>query len=249
MRLEGKVSLITGGARGIGAAIATLFAQEGSSVSIGDVLEAQGEKRVEELRRLGRMATFRTLDVTKEEDWQGAVKAIINEFGRLDILVNNAGIGTRMGLDKVSQEEWERTMDVNAKGGYLGIKHCAPNMIQTGGGSIVNISSISAMIGGHTSMAYRASKGALRSLTKAMALRYAPYQIRVNSIHPGDVVTPLNQEYLADPARLEERIRMVPLGRLGTPEDVAYLALYLASDQAGYVTGIEVIIDGGRTAG
>ena len=249
MRLEGKVSLITGGARGIGAAIATLFAQEGSSVSIGDVLEAQGAKRVEGLRRLGRMATFRTLDVTKEEDWQAAVKAIINEFGRLDILVNNAGIGTRMGLEKVSQEEWERTMDVNAKGGYLGIKHCAPSMIQTGGGSIVNISSISAMIGGHTSMAYRASKGALRALTKAMALRYAPYQIRVNSIHPGDVVTPLNQEYLADPARLEERIRMVPLGRLGTPEDVAYLALYLASDQAGYVTGIEVIIDGGRTAG
>ena len=198
---------------------------------------------------MGRMATFRTLDVTKEEDWQTAVKAIINEFGRLDILVNNAGLGTRLGLEKVTQEEWERTMDVNAKGGYLGIKHCVPSMIQTGGGSIVNISSISAMIGGHTSMAYRSSKGALRALTKAMALRYAPYQIRVNSIHPGDVVTPLNQEYLADPARLEERIRMVPLGRLGTPEDVAYLALYLASDQAGYVTGVEVIIDGGRTAG
>ena len=243
------MSLITGGARGIGAAIATLFAQEGSSISIGDVLEAQGEKKAEGLRRLGRLATFRTLDVTKEEDWQGAVEAIINEFGRLDILVNNAGIGTRMGLEKVSQEEWEKTMDVNAKGSYLGIKNCVPSMIQTGGGSIVNISSIAAMVGGHTSMAYRASKGALRALTKAMALRYAPYQIRVNSIHPGDVVTPLNQEYLADPARLEERIRMVPLGRLGTPEDVAYLALYLASDQAGYVTGIEVIIDGGRTAG
>ena len=139
-------------------------------------------------------------------------------------------------------------MDVNAKGAYLGIKHCAPRMIQAGGGSIVNVSSIAAMVGGRTSVAYRASKGALRTLTKAMALRYASYQIRVNSIHPGDVVTPLNQDYLADPGRLAERIAMVPLGRLGTPEDVAYLALYLASDQASYITGIEVILDGGRTA-
>ena len=149
MRLKGKAALVTGGARGIGAAIARLFAQEGAKVSIGDVLEAQGYKRAEDLRRLGRTVTFHPLDVTKEEAWQRAVETTVNEFGGLDILVNNAGIGTRTGLEEVSREEWERTMDVNAKGPYLGIKHCAPMMIQTGGGSIVNVSSIAAMVGGN----------------------------------------------------------------------------------------------------
>ena len=242
------MALITGGARGIGEAIAQVFAEEGARVAIGDILETEGCRTAEAIRNLWGRAIFVPLNVVDEEPWQRAVGATIGEFGKLDILVNNAGIGMRAGLEEVTLGQWERTMDVNARGPYLGIKHCAPKMIQGGGGSIVNISSIAAIVGGDASAAYRASKGALRMLTKAMALRYAPYRVRVNSIHPGDVVTPLSQAYLADPCRLAERIDLVPLGRLGRPVDVAYLALYLASDEASYITGSEVTIDGGRTA-
>ncbi len=242
------MALVTGGARGIGAAIAEVFAQEGAKVAIGDILTMEGEATAKAIGRSGGEAIFLHLDVTDEESWKRGVKAVVAELGGLDILVNNAGIGMRAGLEEVSREEWQSTLDVNSKGPYLGTKHAAPEMAQRGGGSIVNISSIAAMVGGDASVAYRASKGALRSLTKAMAIRYASQGIRVNSIHPGDVITPMSEPYLADSRRLRERIALVPLGRLGRPRDIAYLALYLASDEASYVTGIEIVIDGGRTA-
>jgi NAD(P)-dependent dehydrogenase (short-subunit alcohol dehydrogenase family) len=247
-RLAGKVALVTGGARGIGAAICEAFVTEGARVMMGDVLEEEGQELVKAIESRGGEAIFARLDVAVERDWERITSLVMSTFGRLDILVNNAGIGSRKPLEETTLEDWQRTMDVNAMGAYLGIKHCAPFMAKGGGGSIINISSVAAMIGGGASMDYRASKGAVRALTKAMALRYTRQNIRVNSIHPGDVVTPMNRAYLADPARLNSRLSLIPLGRLGAPEDIANLALYLASDESSYMTGAEIVIDGGRTA-
>ncbi len=248
MRLEGKVALVTGGARGIGAAISSAFAREGAKVVVGDLLTGEGEATVEAIERQGGEAIFLPLDVTDEGSWERAVSATVARFGGLDVLVNNAGIGMRATLEEVTLEQWRRTMDVNAKGPYLGMKLSVPVMAARGGGSIINMSSIAAMVGGEASAAYRASKGALWALTKAMAVRCASQGIRVNSIHPGDVVTPLSQPFLDQPGRMEERAAMVPLGRLGQPKDIADLALYLASDESSYVTGSEIVIDGGRIA-
>jgi NAD(P)-dependent dehydrogenase (short-subunit alcohol dehydrogenase family) len=239
------VALVTGGARGIGSAICQAFAREGAKVMIGDVLEKEGRETAE---AIGIQAMFIKLDVSLEGDWERVVTDVVGAYGRLDILVNNAGVGSRAPLEEITLEEWNKTMNVNAMGAYLGTKHCAAVMANNGGGSIINVSSVAAMVGGGASVDYRASKGAVRSLTKAMALRYARQNIRVNSIHPGDVLTPMNRDYLADPARLNSRLVLVPLGRLGTPEDIANLALYLASEESSYVTGAEIIIDGGRTA-
>ena len=163
-------------------------------------------------------------------------------------MVNNAGIASRRGLQEGSVDDWITTFDVNAKGAYLGIKYAVQLMEKVGKGSIVNISSISALIGGGGSVDYRASKGAMRLLTKSMALILASQNIRVNGIYPGDIITPLNEEYLKDQNVLNDRISLVPLGRLGTKEDVAQLAIFLASDEASYITGAEMVVDGGRTA-
>jgi NAD(P)-dependent dehydrogenase (short-subunit alcohol dehydrogenase family) len=249
MRLHGKSALISGGARGMGAVEARLFAKEGAKVTIGDVLEDEGRKLEAEINATGGEALFVRLDVTREADWHKAIEATVNRFGKLDVLVNNAGISGRGRVEDTAVEEWDRVMDVNAKGVFLGTKVAIPAMRQGGGGSIINISSQLGLVGtDHSSPQYQASKGAVRLLTKATAIQYAKEGIRANSVHPGPIVTPMTAAARADPERYRLMLSRVPLGCYGQPEDVAYGVLYLASDEARWVTGSELVIDGGWTA-
>jgi NAD(P)-dependent dehydrogenase (short-subunit alcohol dehydrogenase family) len=249
MRLEGKIALISGGARGMGAIEAQLFAKEGAKVIIGDVLEDEGRKLAAEITATGGEALFVRLDVTREADWQKAVEAIVQRFGKLEVLVNNAGISGRGRVEDTAVEEWDRVMEVNAKGVFLGTKSAIPAMRRAGGGSIINISSQLGLVGtDHSSPQYQASKGAVRLLTKATAMQYAREGIRANSVHPGPIVTPMTEAARADPERYQLMLSRIPLGCYGQPEDVAYGVLYLASDESRWVTGSELVIDGGWTA-
>ena len=249
MRLEGKIALISGGARGMGAVEAHLFAKEGAKIIIGDVLEDEGRKLEAEINATGGEALFVRLDVTSEADWQKAVEAAVNRFGKLDVLVNNAGISGRGRVEDTAVEEWDRVMAVNAKGVFLGTKVAIPAMRRAGGGSIINISSQLGLVGtDHSSPQYQASKGAVRLLTKATAIQYAKEGIRANSVHPGPIVTPMTEAARADPERYQLMLSRIPLGCYGQPEDVAYGVLYLASDESRWVTGSELVIDGGWTA-
>jgi NAD(P)-dependent dehydrogenase (short-subunit alcohol dehydrogenase family) len=249
MRLQGKVALISGGARGMGAVEARLFAKEGAKVTIGDVLEDEGRKLEAEINATGGEALFVRLDVTREADWQQAVAATVGRFGKLDVLVNNAGISGRGRVEDTPLEEWSRVMEVNATGVFLGSKLAIPAMRQSGGGSIINISSQLGLVGtDHSSPQYQASKGAVRLLTKATAVQYAGEGIRANSVHPGPIVTPMTEAARADPERYKLMLSRIPLGCYGQPEDVAYGVLYLASDESRWVTGSELVIDGGWTA-
>ena len=248
-RLDGKVAIISGGARGQGAAETKLFAREGARVVFGDVLDDQGKKVEAEVRELGGEATYVHLDVTREADWQAVVKATLARYGHLNILVNNAGILIRKSIEETTVEDWDRIMAVNAKGVFLGTKHAIAPMRRSGGGSIINISSTAGLVGSlDGSASYTATKGAVRLLTKSTAIQYAKDGIRCNSVHPGPIDTPMIQDTLNDPVRLERRMRRLPLGRVGTPEDIAYGVLYLASDESSFVTGTELVIDGGTTA-
>ena len=248
-RLENKVAIISGGARGQGAEEARLFVREGAKVCFGDILDEEGMKLEAEIRELGGEATFAHLDVTEEEDWRKLVELTERKYGRLDILVNNAGIFIPpRGIENTPVEEWEKLMDVNATGVFLGTKHAIPAMRRSGGGSIVNTSSTAGLVAVGRSAPYAASKGAVRLFTKATAIQHAKDNIRCNSVHPGLINTPFAQALLDDPERLQERLSRMPLGRLGQPEDVAYGVLFLASDEASYVTGSELVIDGGATA-
>ena len=244
-RLDGKVALISGGARGQGATEAKLFAQEGARVVFGDVLDDAGKRVEEDIRQAGGEATYIHLDVTQESDWQQAVTTAVSTYGKLDILVNNAGILRRESIEETSKELWDTVLAVNATGVFLGTKHAIPAMRQAGGGSIVNISSVSGMIA-LGAPAYNASKGAVRVFTKVTAIQHAKDNIRCNSIHPGPIDTPMTQT--TDTARRDKIISDVPLGRYGTSEDIAYGVLYLASDEARFMTGAELVIDGGYTA-
>ena len=248
MRLEGKVALISGGARGIGEAIARLFAREGACVTIGDILEDEGQRVAREIDDAGGRALFVRLDVTVEEDWRRAVQATVERFGQLNVLVNNAGIYRKELVDETSVEAWDEVMGVNAKGVFLGSKHAIPEMKKAGGGSIVNMSSGAGLVGNPDGAAYGASKGAVRILTKATAAQYGKYGIRANSIHPGPIETAMLRPQLLDPGARESSLEAIPLGRIGTPQEIAYGALYLASDESSYVTGVELPIDGGRVA-
>ena len=249
MRLEGKVALISGGALGMGAAEARLFAREGARVVIGDVLEAEGRAVEADVRAKGGEAVFTRLDVTSEADWQRAVDLALRRFGMLNVLINNAGIGGASRLEDTSVEVWDRVMEVNAKGVFLGSKAVIPAMRQAGGGSIVNISSQLGIVGmADSSPQYQASKGAVRLLTKLTALQYAKERIRANSVHPGPILTPMTEKRRADPAIYERMVSRIPLGRYGEPDEVAYGVLYLASDESSFVTGSELVIDGGWTA-
>ena len=248
MRLENKVALISGGARGMGAVEAKLFSVEGAKVVIGDVLEEEGRRTEAEINEAGGECLFVPLDVTSESAWQAAVEAAVRRFGKLDILVNNAGIYRTERVEEVSGELWDQVMGINAKGVFLGTKHAIPEMRNAGGGSIINISSVAGLVGNHISAAYSASKGAVRRFTKSPAIQYASDGIRANSVHPGTIVTPMTEGFLADSTMRQDRMDRTPLKRLGRPEDVAYGALYLASDEASFVTGSELVIDGGRTA-
>jgi NAD(P)-dependent dehydrogenase (short-subunit alcohol dehydrogenase family) len=249
MRLAGKVALISGAARGMGAEEGRLFAKEGAKVVLGDVLEAEGKAVAEEIRAAGGEATFVRLDVTREADWEVAAATAERLHGRLDVLVNNAGIGGGGRIEDTTLEQWERTMAVNATGVFLGTRAVIAAMRRAGGGSIVNISSQLGLVGtDNSSPQYQASKGAVRLLTKATAIQYAPEGIRANSVHPGPIVTPMTERRRADPEQRRLMVSRIPLGRYGEPREVALGVLYLASDEASFVTGSELVIDGGWTA-
>ena len=248
MRLEGKVALISGGARGIGAATARLMAGEGASVVIADVLEKEGMETEAKISEAGGEVLFVRLDVTSEADWNAAVTATVTKYGKLDILVNNAGISSRTGVEETTVESWDQVMDINAKGVFLGTKAAIPEMRKAGGGSIINISSIYGIVGSGGSASYHASKGAVRIFTKAAAVQYAREGIRVNSVHPGFVDSPMTEAHHGVPEIRKARTGQTPLGRLGVPEDIAPGILYLASDQSSFVTGSELVIDGGMIA-
>jgi 3alpha(or 20beta)-hydroxysteroid dehydrogenase len=248
-RLDGKVVLISGGARGQGATEARMLAQEGARVVFGDILDEEGKGVEAQIRELGGEATYVHLDVTREADWQVAVDTAVNRYGKLDVLVNNAGILIRKVIEETTVEDWDRIMAVNAKGVFLGTKTAIPAMRQAGGGSIVNISSTAGLVSSLSgSASYTATKGAVRLFTKATAIHYAKDGIRCNSVHPGPIETDMIQDTLNDPARMAERMSRLPLGRVGKPEEVAYGVLYLASDESSFVTGAELVIDGGTTA-
>ena len=248
MRLEGKVALITGAAHGMGAEEARLFAREGAKVVIADIREDDARKVEAEISEAGGESMVIMLDVSQEDQWQTSVAAIVARFGRLDILVNNAGISGSGERDSGSTEAWDRLMDINAKGVFLGMKYAVPEMRETGGGSILNISSISGFVGQESvHPGYNASKGAVRLVTKAAAVRHAKEGIRVNSVHPGMMPPMLTSFQRGDSAR-EALVDAIPMGREGEPEEVANAVLFLASDEASYITGTELIVDGGFTA-
>ena len=249
MRLENKAALISGGARGIGAAITKIFAREGAKLVIGDILEEEGRKTAAEAIAAGGECFFVRLDVTSEADWAKAAEEVTSRFGKLDILVNNAGISARGNVEETSEAEWTRTMDINVKGAFLGTKQAIPMMRAVGGGSIINISSgagIAPQPG--TSGAYAASKGAVRIFTKSTAIQYARENIRCNSVHPGPIETDMLLATRPDAGLLDTMMGRVPLGRFGKAEEIANGVLYLATDESSFVTGSELVIDGGRTA-
>src|SRR5262249_25353753 len=249
MRLAGKVALISGGARGMGADEGRLFAQEGAKVVLGDVLEGEGKAAEEAIRAAGGEATFVRLDVTSEADWEAAVATAERLHGRLDILVNNAGIGGGRRIADTTPDEGERTMAGNATGVFPGTPAVNARTARARGGSIVNISSQLGLVGtDNSSPHYQASKGAVRLLTKATAIQYAAEGIRANSVHPGPIVTPMTERRRADPEQSRLMVSRIPLGRYGQPREVALGVLYLASDEASFVTGSELVIDGGWTA-
>jgi len=249
MRLENKVALISGGARGMGAAEAILFANEGAKVVIGDVLEDEGRQTEALINESGGECLFVQLDVASEASWQDAVATTSARFGKLDILVNNAGIFPVVNIEDTSEELWDRVMAINAKGVFLGTKHAIPEMRNAGGGSIVNISSIAGLIGSRTAAAYGASKGAVRIFTKSTAIQYAAEGIRANSVHPGIIETPMTTpNILLGQEQRDTQIIRTPLGRIGSAGDVASGVLFLASDESSFMTGSELVIDGGLTA-
>jgi NAD(P)-dependent dehydrogenase (short-subunit alcohol dehydrogenase family) len=249
MRLEGKVALITGGASGMGRSEAEIFAREGAKVVVGDILQSEGSEVVRDIEKAGGQARFVKLDVTSEADWQAAIAAAVSTFGKLNVLVNNAGISGTFDPDLMSVKAWDTLMNINAKGVFLGMKYGIPAMQAAGGGAIVNISSISGIVGQDVvHMAYNASKGAVRIMTKAAAVQNARHGIRVNSVHPGMLPPMRTSKATADPAIRAKMIAPVPMKREGRVEEVAYAVLFLASDEASYITGTELVVDGGYTA-
>ena len=233
----------------MGAAVARLFAHEGARAVLGDVLEDEGRAVAAEITAKGGEAAFVRLDVTSETDWARAVALAVERFGALHVLVNNAGVSAASRVEDTTPAEWDRVMDVNAKGVFLGTRAAIPAMRTAGGGSIVNISSQLGLVGTDiTSPQYSASKGAVRLLTKVTALQYAKEGIRANSVHPGPIVTPMTEKRRADRATSELMRSRIPMGRFGEADEVAYGVLYLASDEASFVTGSELVIDGGWTA-
>ena len=248
MRVAGKVALISGGSGGIGAATAKLLAKEGAAVVIADLLEKEGRLVETSIIKSGGQGLFINLDVTNEDSWNSAVDAAVSNFGKLDILVNNAGVSHRAGVEDTSSDSWDKVFDVNVKGVFLGTKAVIPAMRSAGGGSIINISSIYGLVGSVTSTAYHASKGAVRIFNKSTAIQYASENIRANSVHPGFVDSPMTRAHHDNPNIHQERVSKMPLGRMGQPEDIAAGILYLASDESSFVTGAELVIDGGMTA-
>jgi cyclopentanol dehydrogenase len=225
------------------------MAKEGAKVIFGDILDEAGRKVEAEIRAGGGEATYVHLNVTSEADWQAAVAAAEKTYGKLNVLVNNAGILIRSNIEETTEDDFDRIMAVNVKGVFLGTKHAIPAMRRAGGGSIINISSVAGLVGspGDTA-AYSATKGAVRLFTKSTAVQHAKDQIRCNSVHPGPIDTDMIKDVLENKEAWEQRLRRLPMQRVGKPEDIAYGVIYLASDESSFVTGSELVIDGGTTA-
>lgn len=253
-RVEGKVAVVTGGAFGIGKACAKRLAQEGAKVAIGDIKTEEGEKVAQEIKDSGGEAKFWKMDTSDEESVKSSLDEIEQEFGKIDIMVNNAGIsGVNKPTHEVEESEWDEVMGVNVKGVFFGTKHVVPKMKKAGGGSIINLSSIYGSVGAGDLPPYHASKGAIVIMSKNDAIFYAKDNIRVNSVHPGFIWTPLvenlakNSEIGVDEFKKSLDSKH-PLGHTGEPDDIAYGVVYLASDESKFVTGSELMIDGGYTA-
>jgi 3alpha(or 20beta)-hydroxysteroid dehydrogenase len=247
-RLAGKVALISGGARGLGASEAIAFAREGAAVVIGDILDDLGAGVVKDIKTQGGRAVYVHLDVTDERQWNDAVALAEKRFGKLDVLVNSAGVNQKPATtDQLTLEEWNRVIGVNLTGTFLGAKAAIPAMKRAGGGSIVNTSSVVGLVASRSS-AYGASKGGVRLLSKSIAKQHAKDNIRCNSFHPGLTLTPFLNEYYPTDADITARTREVPLGRAASPEEMALGVVYLASDESAFMTGSEFVIDGGVTA-
>lgn len=251
MRLKDKVALVTGAASGMGAATARLFAREGArGVVVADLLEKEGRAVVAEIEKAGGKASFVSLDVTNEDQWKAAVDKTVATYGGLDVLVNNAGISGSGEQDLYDTDAWHRLMGINATGVFLGMKHGIAAMKKAGRrGSVINLSSISGIVGqGYIHVGYNASKGAVRLITKAGAAQHGKDGIRVNSVHPGLMPPMRTSGRTADPVMREKTLKGVPMRRAGEVDEVAYAILFLASDEASYVTGAELVVDGGWTA-
>ncbi len=248
-RLQDKATIITGGSSGIGAATAQLFASEGAQVYLCDIQDEKGNLVCEEIIKEGGKATYLHLDVSSENEWTKTLTKVVDLNGRVDVLVNNAGIGGGLNnIEDYSVDQWDKTMAVNATGVFLGTKCVATVMRKTGGGSIINISSVYGLVGVNRGASYSASKGAVRIFTKAASVQYSADNIRVNSVHPGFIDTPQAATLLRNKEVRDHLIDLTPVGRIGTVDDVKYGILYLASDESAYMTGSEFVIDGGITA-
>lgn len=248
MRLKKKTALISGAASGMGESTARVFAREGAKLMLTDVLGKEGEAVAASIRAAGGEAVFLQHDVTQEADWQKVVGAMLERYGKLDIVVNNAGISGGL-PDKLDVAAFDRLMAVNARGTFLGMKYAIEHMQNSGGGAIVNISSISGIVGqDFVHMGYNGAKGAIRTMTKSAAVQFGPAGIRVNSVHPGIMPPMRTSQTSADPAIRARVIEGVPLRRVGRIEEVAYAVLFLASDEASYITGAELVVDGGLIA-
>jgi NAD(P)-dependent dehydrogenase (short-subunit alcohol dehydrogenase family) len=248
MRLKDKVAIVTGAGWGMGASTAELFAAEGACVMVTDILDAEGTDVAARINDSGGQARFLTLDVTNDTGWASVVGETISTFGQIDILVNNAGVSGSH-PDLLNTQTWDEQMDVNARGVFLGMQAVIPQMQKAGAGSIVNISSISGIVGqSFEHMGYNAAKGAVRMASKAAAVQFAPDGIRVNSVHPGLMPAMRTSKMTADPKVREKMLSAVPFGRVGRVEEVAYANLFLASDESSYITGIELPVDGGFLA-
>jgi NAD(P)-dependent dehydrogenase (short-subunit alcohol dehydrogenase family) len=250
-RLDGKVALITGAGSGMGRIASALFAAEGARMAITDVNDEAGHRAAKEIESAGGEALFVHADVSREADARKMVRAAVEGFGRLDVLYNNAGVmlGDDGSVEATDESVWDRTLAINVKGVAFGCKFGIPAMIASGGGSIINVASFVAWMGAATSQtAYSASKGAVLSMTREIAVEYARRGIRCNALCPGPIDTPLLAELLADPARRRRRFVHIPMGRLGRAEEPAKAALFLASDDSSYMTGASLVVDGGITA-
>ncbi|GIP37383.1 2,5-dichloro-2,5-cyclohexadiene-1,4-diol dehydrogenase [Paenibacillus sp. J31TS4] len=247
-KMTGKVAIVTGAAGGMGKADAMLLAQEGAKVVITDIQEEKAQQVVQEIKENGGEAIGFKQNVASEEDWVRVVEGTIEAFGKIDVLVNNAGISGATPMLEMTLEQWDRIMSINLTGTFLGQKHVIPHMQKNGGGSIVNISSIAGLTGGSGAGAYTASKGAVRMLTKATAVDFAKDNIRVNSVHPGFIKTPMTVDLMNDEKMRGWFLSMTPIPRLGEAEDIAKAVLFLASDDSSYITGIEIPVDGGYSA-
>ena len=244
-RLDNKVAIITGAANGQGAAEAKLFAENGAKVVMTDILEKELQSVVDNINCNKNSILCLKHDVTSEKDWKHVINSSKEKFGKIDILVNNAGIGSTKTIEEETIEGWDTVQEVNSKSIFMGIKYTSPEIKKAGGGSIINISSVYGIIGVEGYAAYHASKGAIRSLSKTAAMELAKYHIRVNSVHPGLIQTPMTESLFLDPDTVNWMNRVTPWPRLGTPEDVANGVLFLASDESSFITGTELVIDGG----